>query len=42
MFNIKQLERAIEKAVPIKAFTLYEGCSFWCAIVTNDFAQKRI
>ena len=41
LFNIEQLERVIEKAAPTKAFTLYEGCSFWCACGLNDLPKRE-
>ena len=41
LFNIEQLERVIEKAAPTKAFTLYEGCSFWCACGVNDLPKRE-
>ena len=40
-FNIAQLERLIEKEAPTKAFTLYEGCSFWLACGLNDLPKRE-
>ena len=40
LFDLEQIQRLVEKAIPAKSLNLYKGLSNWCACGAIDLSAK--